>query len=200
MEIWVVVLKDILYVVSESVCNISCNLYCLCCISIILSYANLLHFFLYDLLWFFVICFWFFYFENKSTCTIFVSSGKEKKNLTKSYKNYLQNTQHMVLCNRPTLSIGTERLACLNSPPPRRAAGDPRLARGRSQVRAPGPAGALCALFLSTLPSFLLREIVFFAPSPPTPQSVRAIGHWTTSASSPNFFFQKVEIFIPLDM
>ena len=30
--------------------------------------------------------------------------------LTKSYKNYLQNTQHAVLHNRPTLSIGTERL------------------------------------------------------------------------------------------
>ena len=38
-------------------------------------------------------------------------------NLTKSHKNYLQNTQHMVLRNRPTLIIGTERLACLNSPP-----------------------------------------------------------------------------------
>ena len=37
-------------------------------------------------------------------------------NLTKSHKNYLQNTQHMVLRNRPTLIIGTERLACLNSP------------------------------------------------------------------------------------
>ena len=36
--------------------------------------------------------------------------------LTKSYKNYLQNTQHVVLRNRPTLPIGTERLACLNSP------------------------------------------------------------------------------------
>ena len=40
-----------------------------------------------------------------------------RNNLTKSYKNYLQNTQHMVLRNRPTLIIGTERLACLNSPP-----------------------------------------------------------------------------------
>ena len=38
-------------------------------------------------------------------------------NTIKPYKNYLQNTQHMVLRNRPTLSIGTERLACLNSPP-----------------------------------------------------------------------------------
>ena len=38
-------------------------------------------------------------------------------NTIKSYKIYLQNTQHMVLRNRPTLIIGTERLACLNSPP-----------------------------------------------------------------------------------
>ena len=36
--------------------------------------------------------------------------------LTKSYKNYLQNMQHVVLRNRPTPPIGTERLACLNSP------------------------------------------------------------------------------------
>ena len=79
MEIWVVVLKNILYVVSESVCNISCNLYCLCCISIFLTYANLLHFFfLYDFLWFFLICFWYSN-ENKSTCATFVTSGKEKK-------------------------------------------------------------------------------------------------------------------------
>ena len=108
-------------------------------------------------------------------------------NLTKSHKNYLQNTQHMVLRNRPTLIIGTERLACLNSPPgvarcarfsppslpsslPEIVFFAPRLARGRSRVQAPGPAGALRALFFSTLPSFLLPEIVFFAPSPPTPQ------------------------------
>ena len=38
------------------------------------------------------------------------------QNLTKSYRNYLQNTQHVVLRNRPTLSIGTERLTCLNNP------------------------------------------------------------------------------------
>ena len=73
-------------------------------------------------------------------------------NTIKSYKNYLQNMQHMVLRNRPTISIGTERLACLIKQPPWHAAPDPRLARGRSRVRAPGPAGALCALFFSTLP------------------------------------------------
>ena len=60
-------------------------------------------------------------------------------NTTKSYKNYLQNRQHVVLHNRPTLSIGTERLACLNNPP-WCAAGHPRLARGRSRVRAPAEA------------------------------------------------------------
>ena len=60
--------------------------------------------------------------------------------------------------------------ASLSEQPPWRAAGDPRLARGRSRVRAPGPAGALRTLFFSTLPSFLLREIVFFAPSPPNPR------------------------------
>ena len=43
--------------------------------------------------------------------------------------------------------------ACLSKQPPWRAAGDPRLARGRSRVRAPGPAGALRALFLH--PPFL---------------------------------------------
>ena len=40
-------------------------------------------------------------------------------NTIKSYKivqNYLQNTQHVMLRNRPTLSIGTERLACLSNP------------------------------------------------------------------------------------
>ena len=63
--------------------------------------------------------------------------------------------------------------ACLSKQPPWRAAGDPRLARGRSRVRAPGPAGALRALFFSTLPSFLLREIVFFVPSPQAHESVR---------------------------
>ena len=42
-------------------------------------------------------------------------------NTTKSYKNYLQNMQHVVLRNHPTLSICTER---------------PRLASGRFWVRA----------------------------------------------------------------
>ena len=65
------------------------------------------------------------------------------------------------------------RKACLSKQPPWRAAPDPRLARGRSRVRAPGPAGALRALFFSTLPSFLLREIVFSHLSHQTHESVR---------------------------
>ena len=40
----------------------------------------------------------------------------DNPNAVKSYKNYLQNTQHVVLRNCPTLSIGRERLACLNNP------------------------------------------------------------------------------------
>ena len=76
-------------------------------------------------------------------------------NTIKSYKNYLQNTQHRVLRNRPTLSIGK---ACLSKQPPWLAAGDPRLACGRSQVRAPGPPGALRALFSPpSLPSSFRR-------------------------------------------
>ena len=63
--------------------------------------------------------------------------------------------------------------ACLSEQPPWRAAGDPRLARGRSRVRAPGPAGALRALFFSTLPSFLLREIFFSHLPHQTHESVR---------------------------
>ena len=115
-------------------------------------------------------------------CTLFNFFASELKssfssniyinpNTIKSYKNYLQNTQHMVLRNRPTLIIGTERLACLNSPT-WHAAGDPRLAHGRSRVRAPGPAGALRVLFFSTLPSFLLPEISFFRTFPTNPAKV----------------------------
>ena len=79
--------------------------------------------------------------------------------LTKSYRNYLQNTQHVVLRNRPTLPIGAERLACLNSPH--------GVQLGTLAYHAAGPGfeplarRARCARFFSTLPSFLLREIVF---------------------------------------
>ena len=36
------------------------------------------------------------------------------KNPTKSYRHYLQNTPQVVLCNRPSLSMATERLTYLN--------------------------------------------------------------------------------------
>ena len=37
------------------------------------------------------------------------------KNLTKSYRDYLQNTPHVMLRNCPSLSIATEKLTCLNN-------------------------------------------------------------------------------------
>ena len=93
--------------------------------------------------------------------------------ITKPHKNYLQNMQHVVLRNRP-YPIYRHGKACLSKQPLWCAAGDPRLARGRSWVRAPGPAGALHALFFfSTLPSFLLREIVFLHLPHQTHESVR---------------------------
>ena len=35
-------------------------------------------------------------------------------NQIKSQSDYLQNMAHVVLCNCPSLSVGTEMLACLN--------------------------------------------------------------------------------------
>ena len=77
--------------------------------------------------------------------------------------------------------------ACLSKQPPWRAAGDPRLARGRSRVRAPGPAGALRALFFSTLPSFLLPEIFFFRTFPTNPAKVLGLLYTTSMVyNNPN--------------
>ena len=103
-----------------------------------------------------------------------LSKGDHNPNSIRSYKIVLVQKLSPKHAKRgvaqspyPTYRHGK---ACLSKQPPWRAAGDPRLARGRSLVRAPGPAGALRALFFSTLPSFLLREIVFLAPSPPNPR------------------------------
>ena len=83
-------------------------------------------------------------------------------NTIKSYKM----AKHAALGVAQSLyPIYRHRKACLSNQPTWHAAGDPR------RVRALAPAGALRVLFFSTLPSFLLREIVFFAPSPPTPQN-----------------------------
>ena len=61
--------------------------------------------------------------------------------------------------------------ACLSKQPPWCAAGDPCLACGMAGPGfGPQPRRTCCARFVfSTLPSFLLREIVFFAPSLPNP-------------------------------
>ena len=74
-------------------------------------------------------------------------------NTIKSYKNYLQNTQHMVLRNRPTLSIGTERLACLNSPPPPACNPGPSPSTWQVPGSSPGPGGRAARAFFSPPPS-----------------------------------------------
>ena len=93
--------------------------------------------------------------------------GEHNPNSIRSYKIVQKlSPEHaargIVQSPYPTYRHGK---ACLSKQPPWRAAGDPRLARGRSRVRA---RRACCArFFFSTLPSFLLQEIFFFAPSPP---------------------------------
>ena len=59
--------------------------------------------------------------------------------------------------------------ACLSKQPPWRAAGDPRLARGRSRVRAPGPAGALRAIFFLHPPFLPPSGDSFFRTFPTKP-------------------------------
>ena len=62
--------------------------------------------------------------------------------------------------------------ACLSKQPPWLAAGDPRLARSRSRVRAPGPEGTLHALF-SLHPPFLPPSgDSFFRTFPTKPMKV----------------------------
>ena len=81
--------------------------------------------------------------------------------------------QHMVFRNRPTLSIGTERLACLNSS--LACSWGPSPSTQQVPGSSPGPGGRAVRAFFSTLPSFLLREIVFsHLPHQPC-KSVRVI-------------------------
>ena len=89
-------------------------------------------------------------------------------NTLKSYKiSQKQSQKHTAggVAQSP-YSIYRHGKACLSKHHQGRAAGDPRLARGRSRVRAPAPADVL---FFSTLPFFLFQQS-FFAPSLPTPQ------------------------------
>ena len=88
--------------------------------------------------------------------------------LTKSYKNYLQNMQHMVLHNHPTLSIGREKLACLNSP----LACSPGPSPSTRQVPglSPGPGGCAARAFFLHPPFLPPSGDSFFAPSPPNPR------------------------------
>ena len=72
--------------------------------------------------------------------------------------------------------------ACLSKQPPWRAARDPRLARGRSRVRAPGPAGVLRTLFFSTLPSFLPPSGDSFIRTFPT-KPTKVLGLWKNCAN-----------------
>ena len=90
---------------------------------------------------------------------------------TESNKNHLQNTQHVRGVAQSPYPICRRGKASLSEQPPWRAAGDPRLERSRSRVRGPDPAVfTRCGrFFFSTLPSFLLREIVFFRTFPTQP-------------------------------
>ena len=62
--------------------------------------------------------------------------------------------------------------ACLSKQPPWRAAGDPCLARGRSQVRAPCPAAVLHTLFFLHPPFLPPSGDSFFCTFPTNPAKV----------------------------
>ena len=109
----------------------------------------------------------------------FLSHKKHNPNTTKSYK-ILQKLSPKHAAHGVAQSpypIYRHGKACLSKQPPWRAAGDPRLARGRYRVWATAPAGALRMLFFSTLPSFLLWEIVFFRTFPTNPAKVLGLRH-----------------------
>ena len=89
-------------------------------------------------------------------------------NIIKSYKNYLQNTQHMVLRNRPTLIIGTERLACLNSPPALACSGGP----SPSTRQVPGSSPGRAARAFSLHPFLPPSGDSFFRTFPTNPAKV----------------------------
>ena len=67
------------------------------------------------------------------------------KILTKSYRDYLQNTSHVVLRNCPSLSIAMERLTCLSNDP-WCTAGDSRLACSMSRIWDCCPPPQMCCM------------------------------------------------------
>ena len=81
------------------------------------------------------------------------SLGLTNPNAQKSYKNYLQNTSHVVLRNRPTLSIATE-------------------ARGRSRISSRGraahalfpPSSHPSSSFFRTFPTTPVKELGLCRP------------------------------------
>ena len=85
----------------------------------------------------------------------------------------------MVLRNRPTLIIGTERLACLNSPPPPACSWGPSPSTWQVPCSSPRSGGRAACAFFSTLPSFLLPEIVFFRTFPTNPAKVLGLLYTT---------------------
>ena len=106
---------------------------------------------------------------------------------TKSRKNYLQNTQHVVLRNRPTLSIGTERLACLNNPHGMQLGPSPSTRQVPSS--SPGPGGR-AASFLH--PPFLPPLWgSFFCTFPTKPTKVLGLRHMGMCCSNKLFFEKK---------
>ena len=87
------------------------------------------------------------------------------KPLTLTLKNLTKSPKYAAPCVvQSPYPIYSHGKACLSKQLPWRAAGDPRLSRGRSQVWVSAPAGALC-IFLH--PPFLLWE--FFHTFPTTP-------------------------------
>ena len=79
-------------------------------------------------------------------------------------------SRYILLSNR-------HRKACLSKQPPWHAAPDPHLARGRSRVRAPGPAGALRVLF--SPPSLPSSGNSFFRTFPTKPMKVLGLFYTT---------------------
>ena len=101
------------------------------------------------------------------TCLVMVTIINP--NRQKSYKILQRLSPKHVACGIAQLPypIYSHGKACLFRQLQWRAAGDPHLARGRSQVRAPAPAGMLLELLYSP-PSLPPWGDSFFAPSPPS--------------------------------